>query len=111
MDGADADEAGLFPIAATIRVFVVLSVLPIERLIEENERGECGVLQIFGLVLLASSSHQEAIGVPIVPGLESAAHFIREVKRILRSSSWVGAPGLTFILGVGKILGICGLSN
>ena len=112
MHGADANEAGLLPVTATVPVFPVLFaifvkvVFPVLIVILEDERRECGVLQIFGLVYLDSSSHQEAEGVFGVPVLESAAHFIGDVQLILRSSSWVGAPGLTFILGVGNILGI-----
>ena len=124
MHGADANEASIFPVAAAVPVLpvflpVILPVvfLPVffplwllvflEGLELENERGEDSGIKIFGLLILNASPHQEAEGVLSVgPGLEPAAHLILEGELVLRSSGWIGAPLLTFLLGVGKPLGI-----
>ena len=124
MSISDSNEAGIFPVAATVPVLpvflpVILPVvfLPVffpfwllvflEGLILEDERGEDSVLKIFGLLILDASPSQEAVGIlSIGPGLEPAANLILEGELVLRSSGWIGAPLLTFLLGVGKPLGI-----
>ena len=134
MSASDGNEAGIFPVAATVPFLpVIFPVFPVflpiiipvfflpvffpfwllvilEGLILEDERGERGVLKIFGLVFLDASNHKGAEGgFSIVPGLVRAAHVHILFELELRSSRWVGAPGLASLFRC--MSSFIGLSN